>query len=100
MTSRELNMETLVLGTSNTRRPFEEVVREFTSDELRVVDSDGSLRGYFRPAPPLDHELYAQFAELFAKDAAELLRRGIDRRPGITTAELLRRLNEMAPAEE
>ena len=93
-------MQTIVLGTPDTRRPFEEVVRGFDSDELQVLDSDGSLRGYFRPAVPLDHELYSQVAELFIKDADELLRRARDRRPGISTAELLRKLNELAPAEE
>ena len=93
-------MQTLVLGTSDTRRPFEEVVRDFGADELRVLESDGTLRGYFSPALPLDHALYAQFQELFLNDADELLRHGKDRGPGISTAQLLRQLHEMAPAEE
>lgn len=95
-------MQTLVLGTSETQRSFEDVVRGFDEDELQVLESDGSLRGYFRPARPLDHEIYSQFADLFMKDAAEMLRRARDKNqaPGMTTAELLRRLNELAPAEE
>ena len=93
-------MQTIVLGTPDTQRPCEDVVRGFDSDELQVLDSDGSLCGYFQPALPLDHELYAKFAELFQNDADEMLRCARARRPGITTAELLRRLNELAPAEE
>ena len=93
-------MQTLVLGSSDTQRSFEEVVRDFGSDEMRVLETDGSLRGYFTPALPLDHELYARFQELFFKDADELLRQMNNPKPGITTAELLRRLNELAPAEE
>ena len=93
-------MQTLVLGTSDAQRSFEEVVRGFGAGELRVLESDGSLRGYFSPAPPIDHEQYARFAELFAGDAGELLQRVKTSRSSITTAELLRQLNELAPAKD
>ena len=82
-------MQTLVLGTADSQQPFEDVVRRFCADEMRVLENDGSLRGYYRPALPLDHEIYSQFQELFLKDADELLRRVKGRQPGITTAELL-----------
>ena len=49
-------MQTLVLGSSDTQRSFEEVVRDFGSDEMRVLETDGSLRGYFTPALPLDQD--------------------------------------------
>lgn len=62
-------------------------------EPVDICDSSGKLLGRFTPSCAAEAQLYERARKLF--DPAELRRRNEDSAPGITTAELLAKLEAL-----
>jgi hypothetical protein len=94
-------MQTIVLGTSESRIPLEEFFQQLGDDAVEIVDSSGSLQAHIYPVNRQQAKLFALYKDEMLRDPEELIelqRRSSIREPGITTEELKNRL-EMLPDE-
>lgn len=87
-------MQMVVLGSEASKEPLDQFIQHAT-DEVEVVDSNGMVMAYVWPAPRPGDATYAKFEAIFQSHAVELQRRRANPEPGITTAELLRKLHSL-----
>ena len=87
-------MQLVVLGSEAAKEPLDQFIQHAT-DEVEVVDSEGTVMAYVLPAPRPGDATYAKFEAIFQSHGAELQRRRADLAPGISTAELLRKLHAL-----
>ena len=87
-------MQLVVLGSEAAKEPLDQFIQHAT-DEVEVVDSEGTVLAYVLPAPRPGDATYAKFEAIFQSHGAELQRRRANPALGITTAELLRKLHSL-----
>ena len=98
-------MQTLVLGTPASQEPLESFFQRLGDEAVEIVDSDGRTRARITPvtdSEPTADEIVARSSPVFRyveaaimKDLDELKQRALRPSSGITTEELLKKLNSL-----
>ena len=85
----------VVLGSARSKASLDDFVSQSPLDEIEIVDADGTAVAYLVPAPQPNDAVYAQFEAVFQSHAEVLRRRAANPSPGVSTKELLTKLQSL-----
>ena len=87
----------VVVGTAAT---LDELIPRMQTDEIEIVDADGIAVAFLVAAPRPGDATYSKFETVFQSHAETLRRRAANPARGITTQELLSKLDAMTSDAE